>query len=55
MDYSYKGLTVSEETYKQYKALEGKGTCPLCGKAGLSNRYDSRDKHIKTCAAKVRK
>jgi hypothetical protein len=49
MEYSYKGLTVSEQQCKSYQRQEQAGMCPFCKRMGLSAEYGNRAKHIKAC------
>jgi len=45
----YHGYPVRESTYHNYKSQEIKGICPLCHRTGLTDKYGSKKKHIKTC------
>lgn len=48
----YYGKMIPIETYREMKAKEEKGQCPFCGRQGLSGRYGSKKKHIRSCVRK---
>ena len=45
----YYGQKVTHQDYIRIKELETLGTCPWCGRAGLTMKYGSQRKHVVAC------
>ena len=48
MEYSYRGITVSEEWYKMAKDYEKQSRCPVCERH-IKKQYGSYKKHTAAC------
>src|SRR5579859_5537458 len=49
---TFGGVQVSKSEFESLSAIYDSGTCPLCNRTGLTNRYGSKKKHWRTCSNK---
>ena len=53
-DWCFLGVNMTQVEFAVAMAKKLQGTCPFCGRTGLTPRYGSINKHIKACAKKGR-
>lgn len=53
MVYMYGGVQMTEKEYGVIKAVENRGVCPYCGRAGLRNNFGSKGRHLRACGKKL--
>jgi len=51
--FTFGGVQMTEAEYGVISATVARGTCPYCGRSGMTNRFGSFKRHRSACGARL--